>query len=221
MHDLVFLIDVDNTLLDTDRVRELLADAMRREVGTHLAARFWSIYEDVRAELDHVSFPETIERLARETDDLPALGQISDLLYEFPFGECLFPGASDALLHANTLGLPVVLSDGDQLFQRHKIRVSGIERAVGGRVLVQPHKEERVADIRRLFPARHYAIVDDKPRIHREMKQRMGRQITTILVSQGRYATSDATGTPSDLTLTAIGELVELDGRRIRAAATV
>ncbi|GAB4336282.1 MAG: hypothetical protein Kow0010_24090 [Dehalococcoidia bacterium] len=220
MHDLVFLMDVDNTLLDTDRVRELLADAMRREVGHPLAERFWEIYEDVRAELDHVSFPETIERLARETDDLPALGQLSDLLYQFPFGECLFPGAIDALSHASKLGLPVILSDGDQLFQRHKIRVSGIERAVGGRVLVQPHKESRVSDIRRLFPARHYVLIDDKPRIHGEMKQRMGAELTTILVCQGRYAAAPSgSTTATDLELAAIGDLVRLDAATMRAAA--
>ena len=220
MHGLVFLLDVDNTLLDTDRVRELLADAMRREVGHQLAGRFWDIYEDVRAELDHVSFPETIERLARETDDLPALGQVSDLIYAFPFEACLFPGAMDALAHVARIGLPVVLSDGDQLFQRHKIRVSGIERAVGGRVLVQSHKEERVRDIRRLFPARHYVLVDDKPRIHGEMKQRMGAELTTILVCQGRYAIAPSDGTTAtDLELAAIGDLVRLDSATIRAAA--
>lgn len=220
MHNLVFLMDVDNTLLDTDRVRELLANALRREAGPSLADRFWDIYEEVRADLDHVSFPETLERLARETDDLPALGHISDLLYAFPFETCLFPGAMEALAHASRIGLTVVLSDGDQLFQRHKIRVSGIERAVGGRVLVQPHKEERVADIRRLFPARHYVVIDDKPRIHREMKRRMGPEITTILIRQGRYAEVPAGGPPpADIELTAIQDLVDLDEASIRAAA--
>ncbi len=138
MTDLVFLVDVDNTLLDNDGVRVELEAAITSAVGQKRAARFWEIYEEVRADLDFVSFPETLERFGRGCDDVGCLGSASALLYGFSFADCLYAGASRAIDHLKTIGQPVILSDGDQLFQRYKIRSAGLEAAFDGQVLNLP-----------------------------------------------------------------------------------
>ena len=132
MTDLVLLVDVDNTLLDNDKVRAALEAPIAAAVGGVRTTRFWEIYEEVRAELDVVNFPETLERFGRECDDAGCLRSASAVLNGFSFSECLYPGALRAIEHLKTMGRPVILSDGDQLFQRHKIRAAGVEAAVEG-----------------------------------------------------------------------------------------
>ncbi len=221
-HELVILLDVDNTLLDNDGVRSRLEAEIQGAVGPDRAERFWQLYEQVREELDFVNFPETIERFGRECDDSGCLGQLAGVLYSFRFAECLYPGTEAAIAHAKRLGLPVILSDGDQLFQRHKIRDARLEAAVEGRVLVYVHKERETADIQARYPADHYAIIDDKPRIHAAMKQALGPSVTTVFVRQGKYAldpTARERGQP-DLELASIADFTTLTTEGIRAAAT-
>jgi hypothetical protein len=212
MHELVVLLDVDNTLLDNDRVRSELEAAVAATVGAPRAARFWDLYEAVRDELDHVSFPVALDRFGRECDDPACLGGLSELLYQFPFADCLYPGAIEAVAQLRATALPAILSDGDQLFQRHKIRSAGLEQAVEGRVLVYVHKEDETADIRERYPARHYAVVDDKPRIHAALKARLGDAITTVQVCQGHYARDAASNEhpPADITIDTIADLAAL-----------
>lgn len=220
MTDLVLLVDVDNTLLDNDQVRVKLEAAVSGAVGPARAARFWELYEKVRGELEFVNFPETLERFSRECDDLACLGAVSEVLYAFPFAGCLYPGALNALAYLKSLGRAVVVSDGDQLFQRHKIRVAGIEAAVDQQVLVYAHKELEHDDIRRRFPAGHYVMFDDKPRIHAGMKRAFGDGITTVLVNQGKYARArPPDGAPPDLVIDAIADVTGLEATRLVGAA--
>lgn len=188
MTDLVVLLDVDNTLLDNDLVRAGLERDLASALGNEHADRFWEIYEEVRAETELVSFPETMERFARECGDSRCLSLVSAALYSFPFREYLYRDSLETIRHLSSLATPVILSDGDQLFQRHKIRAAGLEEAVAGNVLVYVHKEQSTQDIQGRFPADHYVIVDDKARIHGAMKAVMGERITTVMVCQGKYA---------------------------------
>ena len=219
MTDLVLLVDVDNTLLDNDKVRAALEAAAA--VGGVRTTRFWEIYEEVRAELDVVNFPETLERFGRECDDAGCLRSASAVLNGFSFSECLYPGALRAIEHLKTMGRPVILSDGDQLFQRHKIRAAGLEAAVEGHVLVYVHKERETADIRRRYPAEHYVLFDDKPRIHAAMKAALGTRVTTVLLCQGKYARAPAPPgeLQPDLTLDAIDDVRRLTAGALRGAA--
>ena len=221
MNDTVFLVDVDNTLLDNDDVRVRLEDAIAEIIGPKRTERFWDIYEQVRSDLDHVDFPETLQRFGRECDDAVCLGGLSDLLYNFPFSACVYPGASTAIEHIKSIGRPVILSDGDQLFQRYKIRVAGLEAAVDGHVLVYVHKELETEDIRSRYPAAHYVMVDDKPRIHAALKNKLGDLITTVMVCQGQYAhdTSSQYTPEPDLVLDSIGDVASLTLEQVRAAA--
>ncbi len=163
MTSLVVLLDADNTLLDNDLVRTGLEQELSGVLGAEQASRFWDIYERVRTETDFVNFPETVERFARECPDTGCLSEVSAALYEFPFHRYLYPDSLAAIRHVASFATPVILSDGDQLFQRYKIRAAGLEEAVGGNVLVYVHKEQDTGDIQKRFPAAHYAIVDDRP----------------------------------------------------------
>jgi FMN phosphatase YigB (HAD superfamily) len=216
--DLVILFDVDNTLLDNDRVRVELEQRVAAIVGDGLNERFWQIYEEVRADLDHVSFPETIERFSHACEDVGCVEALSELLYSFPFQSCVYPGALDALGHARRLGLPAIVTDGDQFFQRYKVRSAGLAPAVDGRVLIYVHKERETDDLRRHFPARHYVMVDDKGRILSAMKARLGDALTTVHVRQGKYATQPPEVTP-DLALESIGAFTALTADDLRSAA--
>lgn len=214
------LLDVDNTLLDNDLIRTDLAGQLSKILGSKNADLFWRIYEEVRTETDVVNFPETLKRLARECPDSVCLGDVSAALYDFPFSKYMYPRSIDALRHVSAFATPVILSDGDQLFQRHKIRAAGIEDAVSGNVLIYVHKEQHIADIQTRFPARHYAIVDDKPRIHTAMKKALGEKITTVMVCQGKYAHDPAHHDfpDADITIEAIDGLLALNSDQLARA---
>ena len=220
MIDWVLLVDVDNTLLDNDRVRVALEAAIASAVGQERAPRFWEIYEEVRAALDFVNFPETLERFGRECDDIGCLGSASAVLYSFSFAECLYPAALPAVDHLKTIGRPVILTDGDQLFQRYKIRAAGLEAAFDGQVLVYVHKELETTDILRRYPAEHYVLFDDKPRIHAAMKRILGDLLTTVLVCQGQYARPvRADLLDPDITVDSIDDIRHLTADALRQAA--
>lgn len=220
MTDLVVLLDVDNTLLDNDLVRTGLEQELSGVLGREQAVRFWDIYEQVRAETDFVNFPETIERFAQECPDTGCLSRVSAALYAFPFDRYVFSESLTAIRHVASFATTVILSDGDQLFQRYKIRAAGLEEAVGGNVLVYVHKEQSTRDIRKRFPAARYAIVDDKVRIHAAMKAAMGDQITTVMVCQGMYAhdPSHHDFPEADLTIEGIEGLLALGPEQLNAS---
>jgi FMN phosphatase YigB (HAD superfamily) len=208
---ILVIFDVDNTLLDTDLVVETLRSQMAADVGKPHADRFWALYELVRESGDAVNVPETLERFAQECADLPAVTRMSEIIYGFDFSGCVFPGAFPAIDHAWTLGGAAILSDGDQLWQRHKITAAGLDAAVHGQVMVQKHKELEVARATRRFPARHYAVLDDKLRLLSAMKQRLGATLTTVHVCQGKYADARGDGDlPADISIASIAEFPAL-----------
>ena len=221
MRGLVVLVDVDNTLLDNDLIRSRLGEALADVLGEEHADRFWEIYEAVREESDFVDFPHTIERFGRECPDTGCVGRVSAVLYDFPFREFVYPQSLDVLRHLSSFATSVILSDGDQLFQRYKIRAAGLEEAVAGNVLVYVHKEQEIADIKRRFPARHYVMVDDKPRIHAAMKPALGDELTTVMVCQGKYANEPAHDDFPDanITVDSIGDLLTLGANELTSQA--
>ncbi len=221
MTDLVVLFDVDNTLLDNDGVLARLRDRVSALVGPDPATRFWEIYEQVRAETDHVDFPETTARFARECSIPDCLATVRKLLYEFPFRDYLFPGSLQAISHVASFATPVIVSDGDAVFQRYKITAAGLDDAVQGRVLVYVHKEKETQDIRHRYPAGRYAAVDDKERILAAMKEVMGDDLTTLFVRQGKYAHDPMQFRPPepDITLKTIGGLLELSAEQLAGRA--
>lgn len=189
MRDLVFMIDLDNTILDNDGVKEDMKASMLAILGDRLSARFWELYEVVRKDLDVIDFYETMRRLAEENpSDKQTIERGLDSLMEWDFCPRLYPRAIETVLHLKSMGLPIVVSDGDAVFQPSKIHQCGVTEAVDGRVLIFVHKEKHLPAVRARFKARHYVLIDDKPGILMRSKAALDGRLTTVHVLQGKYA---------------------------------
>lgn len=207
----VFLLDLDNTLIDNDAVREQLNAGTRRLLGTTLADRFWRIYEEVRDGCGYVDFLETLDRFHRAANDPPDKQRDLDrLILNFPYAEVRYPATLDVLGALWTVGTPVVLSDGDPVFQPLKVSRSGVAEAVRGNVLVFPHKETCLDAVARLFPADKYVAVDDKAAILAALKTEWGARLTTVHVLQGKYADDPFSGPAPDHVISGIAGLTAL-----------
>lgn len=212
--DNVLLLDVDNTLLDNDRFEADLTAQLERAFGRQGRDQFWRGYEKLRAELDYADYLGAVQRFRGDVGANPQLLLLGSWLLSYPFAERLFPGTLDLLNYLRRFGPPVLLSDGDVVFQPHKIRRAGLWDAVDGRVLIYVHKEHMLDTVEARFPAQHYVMVDDKPHVLASMKQIMGDRLTTVFVRQGHYA--HAPGTPhdaADVTIQRIADLRHLDLR--------
>ena len=182
----VFLFDVDNTLLDNDRVTADLRHHLEKEVGNEGARGYWNIFEQLRSELGYADYLGALQRYRSEHPHDPGLLMISHFLIEYPFANRVFPHALDVIELVKQWGPAVILSDGDVVFQPRKVERSGLFEAVDGNVLIYVHKEQELGDVARRFPADHYVMVDDKLRILAAVKQIWGPRVTTVFVRQGQ-----------------------------------
>lgn len=211
---LVFLFDIDNTLLDNDRVENDLRRHIEREFGAESRDRYFAIFEELRAELGYADYLGALQRYRLEDLCDPRLLEMSSFLVDYPFANRMYPGSLDALEHVRAWGETVILSDGDVVFQPRKAERSGLWEAVEGRVLIYIHKELMLADVERHYPAEHYVMVDDKLRILAAMAKVWGNRLTTVFVRQGHYALDPGTATtyrPADIAVERIGDLVNYD----------
>lgn len=187
-HELVFLFDVDNTLLDNDAVQEDLGGHLTKTYGEEARRRYWEIFEQLRGELGYADYLGALERYRVEAMHDPRVLRMADWLIEYDFPGKLIPGALEAVDRAWQRGTCVILSDGDAVFQPRKVVRSGLWQKFRDNVLIYIHKEQELDDVERLFPARHYVMVDDKIRILHAMKRIWGERLTTVFVRQGHYA---------------------------------
>ncbi|MDQ6748088.1 MAG: HAD family hydrolase [Candidatus Dormibacteraeota bacterium] len=188
MSSLVFLIDIDNTLIDNDRVKDDIEVQIRALAGPGGSEAFWVLYEEVRRELQYVDLPITLGRFRAVRPDVRKFPQISAMLLGYPFEDALYPRAMEVVNHLKAMGQVVVLSDGDPVFQPAKIARIGMADAVDSNVLIYAHKEEHLDEVTALYPADHYVVIDDKPGLLARVKQRLGTRVTTVHVRQGKYA---------------------------------
>ena len=216
--DVVFLLDVDNTLLDNDQIIDDLQNRLADEFGEATARRYWVNFETLRSELGYADYLGALQRSRLEAEqagnDDPRLLQMSAFLIGYPFADRLYPGALEVVRRLDDLGQTVILSDGDVVFQPRKIECSGLWKAVGGRVLIYIHKEHMLNSLQRHYPALHYVMVDDKLRILASMKSVMQGQLTTVFPKQGHYAMDEANVAaypPADFSVERIGDLIDFD----------
>jgi haloacid dehalogenase-like hydrolase len=216
--DIVFLFDIDNTLVDNDHVQADLKQHLATAYGPEARDRYWEILEQLRTELGYVDYLGALERYRLEALHRPEILRMSNWMIDYPFADRVYPGALEAVRHVRQWGLPVVLSDGDAVFQPRKVERSGIWKEFEGRVLIYIHKEEELDDVERLYPARHYVLIDDKLRILSVAKKIWGDRVTTIFPKQGHYALDPAVVKqypPADVELAAIGDLVKFDLKQL------
>ena len=219
--NVVFLLDVDNTLLDNDRFVADLGAHLAEDFGADQRDRYWSIFAALREELSYADYLAALQKFRVGLDGDPALLRMSSFMLDYPFASRLYPRALEAIAYLATQGLPVILSDGDVVFQPRKIQRSGIWNAVQGRVLIDVHKERALDAMQLCFPAPHYVMVDDKPVLLATMKRVLAERLTTVFVRQGHYATQAATiaiDPQPDLSIARIGDLLDHDLATLLAA---
>jgi FMN phosphatase YigB (HAD superfamily) len=219
-HPIVFLVDVDNTLVDNDGIQQDLKDHLERTYGVAARERYWRILEDLFTELGYRDYIGALQRFRVEHPREVELLAMSSFLMDYPFAKRLYPNALDVLKRLRSLAPTVILSDGDVVFQPRKVEHAGLARVVDGNVLIYIHKEEALADVERRFPADHYVLVDDKLRILDAVKQVWKERVTTVLPRQGQYAHDAKVMSalpPADVTIERIGDLLDYDLSRLQA----
>ena len=210
----VFLFDVDNTLLDNDRVTADLRRFLEREVGRDRSGQYWTLFEELRDELGYADYLGALQRYRLQDPHDPRLLAVSRFLIDYPFANRLYPGSLDAVEHVKQWGPAVILSDGDVVFQPRKVDRSGLSECVDGRVLIYVHKERELEEIERRYPAQHYVLVDDKLRILDAFKRAWSGKVTTVFPRQGHYANDPlilAKYPAADITIERIGDLMRCD----------
>jgi FMN phosphatase YigB (HAD superfamily) len=221
MHEIVFLFDVDNTLLDNDRVQDDLSEHLAQNYGVAARDRYWEILRALAEELGYNDYLGALERYRLEAMHCPKVLLMSSWLVDYPFAERLYPGALDVVKYVQQWGPAVILSDGDAVFQPRKVDRSGLWQAVDGRVLIYIHKERELDDVQRLYPAGHYVLIDDKLRILAAVKKIWGGRVTTVFPKQGHYALDPqitAAYPPADIDLAKIRDLAACDRLRFLKA---
>jgi FMN phosphatase YigB (HAD superfamily) len=209
----VFLVDVDNTLLDNDRVSADVRDYLTTNFGRDASDRYWQIFEELRSTLGYADYLGALQRYRIEHPREPSLIEISLYLIDYPFVDRLYPRALDVIARLASQGPVVIFSDGDAVFQPRKVARSGLWAAVSGRVLIYVHKETMLADMEARYPASHYVLIDDKLRILSAVKKIWHERVTTVFPRQGHYALDPAAATmypPADLTVDAIAQLIDM-----------
>ncbi len=220
----VFLVDVDDTLLDNDRIQEDLKRHIERQFGPQCRDRYWAIQEELFIELGYRDYLGALQRFRMGYPYDPHLVTVASFLVDYPFANRLYPGSLDVLERFRGWGPTVILSDGDVVFQSRKIERSGIFEAVAGHVLIYVHKEEMLDDVERRYPAQHYVLVDDKLRILTAVKKVWGDRVTTVFVRQGKYALDPAAIAaypPADVTVERISDLLGFDLHALLASSSL
>ena len=218
----VFLFDVDNTLIDNDRVAEDLKRHLRAKVGEAREQRYWDIFEKLRSELGYADYLGALQRYRVEQPREPRLLEVSYFMINYPFANRLYPESLDAVEYAKKLGTAAILSDGDVVFQPRKVDRSGLYDIFEGHVLIYVHKEAELADVEAKYPADHYVMVDDKVRLLSAIKEHWGKRVTTVFPRQGHYALDEKLVSQypkPDITLERIGELQKYSLEQVVAAA--
>ena len=213
-HQVVFLFDVDNTLLDNDRVTADLRRHLEQVIGHERQERYWELFEELRSELGYADYLGALQRFRVENPHEPCLLAVTNFLANYSFANRLFPNSIDAVEHCKQWGPAVILSDGDVVFQPRKVERSGLSEAVDGHILIYIHKEEELEDVERRYPAKHYVLVDDKLRILTAIKNIWGKRVTTVFPKQGHYATDPdvlAQYPPADINIGRIDELLDYE----------
>ena len=224
IRDLVFLFDVDNTLLDNDAAQRDYHAQLVRECGVGAAERYWAIFEQLRQDLGYADYLGAFQRYRLDRFHDPRVLLVSGYLLDYPFADRLYAGALDVLAHFAQQGVTVIFTDGDAVFQPRKIERAGIRQLVGDRVLVHIHKEQELENVERLYPAAHYVFVDDKLRLLTAVKKIWKARVTTVFPRQGHYALDleiVSNNPPADVSIAAIGDLLHYDAQTLLSAAGI
>ena len=187
-NSIVFLVDVDDPLLDNDRIQNDLRNNLEREFGQGNRDRYWVMQEEMSQEAGCRDYLRALQRYRSENPTDVRILSMSSFLADYPFANRLYPGALDVLERFRSWDQTVILSDGDLVFQPRRVERSGISEVVEGHVFIYVHKQEALEDVWKRYPARHYVLVDDKLRILTAVKKGWGDGVTAVFPRQGKFA---------------------------------
>ncbi len=217
----VFLFDVDNTLIDNDRIIADMMHHLEQDIGPASAKKYWEYFEQIRGELGYADYLGALQRYRINHPRDFHIVSVSRFLINYHFANRLMPGSLDVLERFQQFGETAILSDGDMIFQPLKVERSGLDDAVDGKVMIYIHKEQELDDVTARYPADHYILIDDKIRILAAVKKIWGKRVTTVFPRQGHYA-ADANEVAkypaADVTIDRIDQMLEYDLDRLRAA---
>jgi hypothetical protein len=97
MNRIVFLVDVDNTLLDNDYIQDELKSHLARQYGPACRDRYWAIFEHLFKELGYRDYLGALQRYRVEHPQDMDLLSMSSFLIDYPFAKSLYPHALDVL----------------------------------------------------------------------------------------------------------------------------
>ena len=210
----VCFFDCDNTLLDNDALKDDLDRRLRAFLNAEQATQFWAAYEAARHTVGMVDYPLTVKQIRPTLGDSLA-DRVWDVVWNYPFPDRLYPGTLAAIAHMRHLGCAVgIVSDGDSVYQPHKIQESGLAAAVDGHVKIFQHKQDHIDELLNWLPGDHYLFVDDKASILAAMERLLGARLTTIQVRQGHYRDDRADPAPN-IVLDHIGDLLRLSREQL------
>ncbi len=217
----VFLFDVDNTLVDNDHIVADMKSNLALDIGDDQQARYWEYFEQLRTELGYADYLGALQRYRINHPRDFKIIAVSYFLMNYPFANRLFPCSLDVIEQYKQYGETTILSDGDMIFQPLKVERSGLRQAVDEKVMIYIHKEQELDDVKARYPADHYVLIDDKVRILDAVKKTWGAQVTTVFPRQGHYAADtkdNAQYMTPDVTVDRIDQLRDYDLARLRAA---
>jgi hypothetical protein len=217
----VFLFDVDNTLVDNDHIVADMKSNLALDIGEDQQAQYWEYFEQLRTELGYADYLGALQRYRINHPRDFKIIAVSYFLMNYPFANRLFPCSLDVIEQYKQYGETTILSDGDMIFQPLKVERSGLRQAVDEKVMIYIHKEQELDDVKARYPADHYVLIDDKVRILDAVKKTWGAQVTTVFPRQGHYAadtTDVAKYMTPDVTVDRIDQLRDYDLARLRAA---
>lgn len=217
---LVVLCDVDNTLLNDNRIVSDLCDFLLDKLGEQGAKQYWTHFEALSQSLGYADYLGALQRARDEHPHEMHFIAITNFLLTYPFSERLFPRALDVIDHVACWALPVIVSDGDVVLQPIKLHRAGLARKVQDRVLVYIHKEKELDDIMQRYPATHYVFVEDNLSILSSVKREWGQRVTTIHIRpHGHPPDEGRTALQPDITLNDIGDMLRINEADLRGSS--
>ncbi|WP_158744178.1 HAD family hydrolase [Acidisphaera sp. L21] len=209
---LVFLVDVDNTLLDNDQFQDALKAHIAKVSGPAARDRYWEIQEHLFHSLGYRDYLGAFQtyRLERP-EDVDAIW-LSLFVVDFPYATLLYPGALELIAALRKLGRVVALTDGDAVFQPRKLQGAGLIEPLDRHIMICVHKEAEVAEIERRYPAERYVVIDDKIRLLTAFKKVWGNKVMTVFPRQGQFGLDTkviAANPPADIDVDRIAQLLD------------
>jgi len=203
----LFLVDLDNTLLNNDAVKAEIRKSLITVLGQSDAQHFWDHYNAIRTKTNLVDFPSAIKKYCEEKNAKTCDIRLKKIFHSINFKQALYPNVENVLNHLKTKGEVALFTEGDMIYQKVKIEKSGVGAMVN-HIYHFEHKLEHFEAIKKKFHTYHIVVIDDRSETLMKLKA-LYPEITIVEVCQGHYSDVDHKPHPElDKTIESIGDLL-------------